>query len=195
MGYDIYGLNPREMATKPKILGKDWTKLGKKQTDKYFEAMNKHQNENPGVYFRNNVWWWRPLWDYVCIICEDVMDSKDIEAGHSNSGYEIDEITIECMLIKLRIEIALGNHKVHEDIYTNHLNELPLEDCPYCNQTGKRQWPEGEADCNVCNTEDTRKKGIPIGKQKSWDCSYPFDAGNIEEFVVFLEQSGGIRIC
>ena len=57
MGYDIYGLNPREMVTKPEILDKDWTKLGKKQTDKYFEAMNKHQDENPGTYFRNNVWW------------------------------------------------------------------------------------------------------------------------------------------
>ena len=19
-----------------------------------------------GEYFRNNVWWWRPLWDYCC---------------------------------------------------------------------------------------------------------------------------------
>ena len=195
MGYDIYGLNPQEMVTKPEILNKDWTKLGKKKQTKYFEAIDKHQDENPGVYFRNNVWWWRPLWNYVCEICEDVMSEEDMEAGGSNDGIEIDEITIECMLIKLRIEIALGNHKKHEEEYMKWQKSLPLEDCPYCKQTGKRQWPEGEADCNACNTEYTRKKGIPIGKQKSWSCSYPFDAGNIEEFVAFLEQSGGIRIC
>ena len=195
MGYDVYGVNPQELVKKPEILHKDWTKLGKKKTDKYFEAMQQHQDENPGVYFRNNVWWWRPLWDYVCEICEDVMSPEDIDAGHSNSGYEIDENTIECMLIKLRIEIALGNHKKYEDIYIKRLNELPLEDCPYCNQTGKRRIQEEEQNCNVCNTEHTRKEGMPIGKQKSWSCSYPFDAENVEEFVAFLEQSGGIRIC
>ena len=195
MGYDIYGINPQEMAIKPEILNEDWTKLGKKQTDKYFEAMNKHQDENPGTYFRNNVWWWRPLWNYVCEICDDVMSEEDMEAGCSNSGYDIDEITIECMLIKLRIEIALDNHKKHEEEYMKWQKSLPLEDCSYCNQTGKRRIQEEEQNCNVCNTEYTRKEGIPIGKQKSWSCSYPFDAENAEEFVAFLEQSGGIQIC
>jgi hypothetical protein len=33
---------------------------------KYFEAREKfNQTNNPGYYFRNNVWWWRPLADYV----------------------------------------------------------------------------------------------------------------------------------
>ena len=195
MGFDIYGINPKELIEKPEILDKDWTKLGKKKTDKYIEAMQQHQDENPGVYFRNNVWWWRPLWDYVCETCGDVMSKEDMEAGCSNSGYEIDENTVYRMLIKLRIRIALGNHKRYEKEYKKWQKNLPLEDCSYCNQTGKRQWLEGKQDCNVCNTEYTRKKGIPIGKVKSWNCSYPFDAENVEQFVAFLEQSGGIRIC
>ena len=26
--------------------------------------------EEKGEYFRNNVWWWRPLWDFVAQIDE-----------------------------------------------------------------------------------------------------------------------------
>tara|TARA_Y100000310_G_C20467098_1_gene708181 strand:- start:212 stop:772 length:561 start_codon:yes stop_codon:yes gene_type:complete len=186
MGYDVYGINPQETVEKPEILNKDWTKLGKKQTDKYFEAMQQHQDENPGVYFRNNVWWWRPLWDYVCEICEGVMSKEDMEAGGSNSGYEIDENTIECMLIKLRIEIALGNHKRYEKEYKKWQKNLPLEECSFCKGTGQRNDEFAKGKCNACDGK---------GEKKPWSCSYPFSSENVEEFVAFLEQSGGIRIC
>ena len=67
MGFDIYGIKPRENTIKPEILKKDWYKLEQQEEkDKYFDAKNKYEEENPGQYFRNNVWWWRPLWDYVC---------------------------------------------------------------------------------------------------------------------------------
>ena len=32
----------------------------------YFEEYHDYQAMNPGIYFRNNVWNWRPLWNYVC---------------------------------------------------------------------------------------------------------------------------------
>ena len=39
---------------------------------------------NPDKYFRNNVWWWRPLWDYVCNTCYDILSEKDMNAGSYN---------------------------------------------------------------------------------------------------------------
>ena len=41
-------------------------------------------------------------------------------------------------------------------------------------------------DCNACRGK---------GQKESWEANYPFDAQNVEEFRVFLEQSGGIQIC
>ena len=38
MGFDIYGIEPKENTIEPKILGKDWQKLNDKQREQYFEA-------------------------------------------------------------------------------------------------------------------------------------------------------------
>ena len=48
---------------------------------------------NPDVensdYFRNNVWWWRPLWDFVASNCSDILSEEDIRAGQFNEGHHI----------------------------------------------------------------------------------------------------------
>jgi hypothetical protein len=199
MGFDIYGVSPtiKEGSVKPKI---DWKKKPTKaESDKYFKEKNIYETENPGAYFRNNVWWWRPLWNYVCEICDDVMTRKNREAGYDNSGYIINKCTADEMVSLLKAEIALGNHRKYEEEYKENLDSLPLLECRYCKGTGTRTWKEEgkdiEQDCNVCNTEYTKEQGIPVGKEKQWECSYPFDAENVENFVKFLECSGGIEIC
>jgi hypothetical protein len=74
MGMDVYGLNPKLKSEKPKL---DWNSASEKERDDYFEQMNKFEEENKGYYFRNNVWWWRPLADYIieftgCVEEDDV---------------------------------------------------------------------------------------------------------------------------
>ena len=32
-----------------------------------------------GEYFRNNVWWWRPLWDFVAHIDELYSEEKNMQ--------------------------------------------------------------------------------------------------------------------
>ena len=39
-------------------------------------------------YFRSNVWYWRPLWQLVEFICND-LTNEDIEGGGYNDGYII----------------------------------------------------------------------------------------------------------
>ena len=112
MGMDVYGLKPKENTEVPKVIknipeGKDWfdsfSKLSKEERDIYYKAKEKHYEDNPGVYFRNNVWYWRPLWDYVCQHV-DSLTKKDHSNGHSNSGHKISEekaITIAGVLYAL----------------------------------------------------------------------------------------------
>lgn len=77
VGFDLSGKNPIINTTQPEDQ-QDW------------DAQKAWHGENPGVYFRNNVWWWRPLWAYVSQeACADILNDTDKEYGSSNSGHFI----------------------------------------------------------------------------------------------------------
>ena len=63
--------------TKEKRMGFDLYSLGNHKTDK-------------GEYFRNNVWWWRRLADFV-VEKTGVIDEQDREHWQTNSGHEVSE--------------------------------------------------------------------------------------------------------
>ena len=64
MGMDIFGENPKLSYEKPEI---DWeSNPSEEERSEYFDAITKFELDHPGYYFRNNVWWWRPLWEYIC---------------------------------------------------------------------------------------------------------------------------------
>ena len=105
MGMDVYGINPKIKSEKPEI---NWDTATDEQKDKYFEASEKWEAENPGVYFRNNVWYWRPLWDYVCMACGDTMTEDDLHAGHHNDGHVIDAEQCEVIVERLEFLLKIG---------------------------------------------------------------------------------------
>ena len=185
MGFDVYGLKPKENIKKPEILDKDWQSLSDEEQDLYIEANEKHHKDNPGVYFQCNVWYWRPLWTYICRECNDVMTEEDRDAGLTNDGYEISADTVDKMVGKLLVEMASGKHKEYETNRALYLQSLPLRECEFCNGKGKRGIIF-KKECNVCDGE---------GKLESFHCNYPFDHEALEEFVSFLSESGGIQIC
>jgi|TARA_R110002096_G_scaffold301939_2_gene496852 hypothetical protein len=187
MGFDIYGLNPRQHNEKPEILNKNFMDItDKDEQDEYFEANANYEKETPGTYFRNNVWWWRPLWEYIIEISGDLLTPEQRQGGYENSCTQIPENITRAIARRLSYEISSGNHKRYETEYREAIKNLELEDCEHCNTTGEREWEDGPAQCNACSGE---------GKRESWEASYPFDVGNVEEFRIFLEQSGGMEIC
>lgn len=42
-----------------------------------------------GKYFRNNWWFWRPLWFLTCKVCDGILVDEEKEAGHWNNGWLI----------------------------------------------------------------------------------------------------------
>jgi hypothetical protein len=123
---DVFGLNPKLKSEPPKI---DWdSKPSREETDAYFEAKAEWETENPGYYFRNNVWWWHPLWDFVCLSCGDFMTEEDNEHGHHNSGHEIDEETAEKIVERLTFLLKVGGVKKYEEERQAHLEALPEDD-------------------------------------------------------------------
>lgn len=187
MGFDIYGLNPRQNSEKPEILNRDWTDLADDvEKEQYWDAKSKYESEQPGTYFRNNVWWWRPLWDYIIDISGDLLTPEQRQGGYENSCTQIPGNITRAIARRLSNEISSGNHKKYETEYIEAINNLESEDCEHCNATGEREWEDGPSECNACRGE---------GQRESWEASYPFDVENVENFRIFLEQSGGMEIC
>ncbi len=147
-----------------------------------------------GEYFRNNCWYWRPLWDFVCRVCDDVLTEEDHLAGHYNDGYLIP--VEKAIAISVRLSILLEQGKVIEfqKIYTAELDAMPTEPCQQCAGTGIR--PNGREEfgeewfkaCNGCNGCHGK------GQVKQIETWYPFEETNVREFAEFAKESGGFRI-
>ena len=138
MGMDVYGLKPKKNTKQPNVLkvpeGKDWwdsfQKMREKERDAYYIAKDKYYEDNPGVYFRNNVWYWRPLWDYVCKnVCS--LTEEDQDHGHSNSGHQVSEekaITIAGVLYAM---LESGAVKEAEDLHMEAENAIEDPSYPF----------------------------------------------------------------
>tara|TARA_R100001082_G_C4315850_1_gene138918 strand:- start:47 stop:532 length:486 start_codon:yes stop_codon:yes gene_type:complete len=99
MGFDVSGINP--ITDRPEPQPQDfskkkgvneenyWKTLTEKQRGKYLQARWDWQKDNQGTYFRNNVWYWRPLWTLVGDLCDDVLTESQWKSGNYNDGVEI----------------------------------------------------------------------------------------------------------
>jgi|694.fasta_scaffold143088_3 hypothetical protein len=158
-----------------------------------------------GEYFRNNVWWWRPLAEY----CENVHPDLvgDAEMWHYNDGYGLDDAGATALGQALVSDLADGTAEDWEKEYRQFLADLPRQDCELCGTTGIRTDEVGvkmgqheralDAEvailvgrdfgwCNGCNG---------VGTRENWAAGYPFSLDNLREFANFLVECGGFRIC
>tara|TARA_R100000808_G_C2149807_1_gene158345 strand:- start:1201 stop:1698 length:498 start_codon:yes stop_codon:yes gene_type:complete len=122
MGMDLYGNNPKEnkKLSEYPVYGKyrdmnfkvKWEELKEKELEsKYFDEMGQYEEENPGAYFRNNVWWWRPLWDF-CHAVSDVIDDELHDKGHMNDGAGLD--SQDSVRLAVDLETAVHNGAAKE---------------------------------------------------------------------------------
>ena len=129
MGMDVHGLNPKINSDDFPVFHKfnnmefkeKWKELDSNDElkDKYFSEMDDYKKLNPGVYFRNNVWWWRPLWNYCAEIAPDLIDGDLMYEGHNNSGAGLGERDAKRLGNRLLHKIRVGDadrfKKHHEE--------------------------------------------------------------------------------
>ena len=198
MGMDVYGKNPKMMVPKEKfpIYSKyddmPWGDREKdpkweKVKDKYWEEMDSYEKSNPGVYFRNNCWWWRPLWQYCKFVSDhydiNLIDDKLFEAGGYNDGAGLDEEGAIQLAFHLDLSIKQGVAKKYADERQQWLDSLDDEPCSLCNNNNRGNHKKKE--CSRCDGE---------GTQKDFAHHYPFNIENVQDFALFLEYSGGFSI-
>ena len=206
MGMDVYGRNPKQNKPieafptyhKYTMMEKSdegdnidgfkqkWKELNGDETlrNQYFTELQEYETVNVGHYFRNNCWWWRPLWNYCHNVAPDLIDEKLFEDGHSNSGAGLDDKGAKKLGQLLLQEINNGNTIRYQAEYQQWIDDLPDDDCMRCNNNNHGHNKKKE--CTNCDK---------TGKTKNWNKSYPFDIDNVREFAEFCLQSGGFRIC
>ena len=118
MGFDLSGMNPNMSSPEPEL------PPFPERTDKDWEKYHDWQDDNCGVYFRNNVWWWRPLWNFVSSVCESILTEKDIESGSYNDGHGISKTKANRIASRLFKLIRNGDVKAYESAYRKRLNSL-----------------------------------------------------------------------
>ena len=169
MGFDLYEMNPvvrkGKMPIEPDGL---WKKgASEKKRNEYYDKKWEFEDNNPGSYFRNNVWWWRSLWDYTYNECQDILTEDDWSEGHNNSGHKISEE--QAVLIGKRLNELIKSGKAQAYVKA-HEEERKLA-------------KEGN-------------KGLKVGDEGyNWQDSYPISLENIQSFAVFCSESGGFEIC
>tara|TARA_R100000655_G_scaffold29559_4_gene59764 strand:+ start:1944 stop:2582 length:639 start_codon:yes stop_codon:yes gene_type:complete len=212
MGYDVYGMNPQQNKDYPERYNKimeeygsgdgwlDWDKkIPKKVLDEYYDLKDKYETDNPGSYFRNNVWFWRPLWNYVCEVCEDFMTADEIDGGHSNSGFEIPEETAIHIAKVLSEKLADGSVDERERKY-----ELRRAKAEAWNQEVRAEMDKISKECRDKHGQNKVPANYPepyntqwqeAYSKEDWSANYPYSKENIENFAKFCKQSGGFQIC
>lgn len=171
------------------------------------DVMGKNPSTKEGEYFRNNVWWWRPLWDYCAHVASDIIDDETFEHGHYNNGAGLNAEGAMALGMRLLEEIQSGRTATFEAEYRKMIAELPMKDCEFCGATGIRTDKVGmemgmhdkaldpEIATVVGRTHGYCNGCRGYGKVEDWAASYPFSTSNVEEFANFLMGSGGFEIC
>lgn len=147
-----------------------------------------------GEYFRNNVWWWRPLWDYVYSVCSDILTDEERHKGCYNDGYEIQADKAKEICRVLSIELESGRTREYAMQYDIDKALLPKQKCRLCEGTGMRNDEIGKRarearpdyKCNGCQGE---------GQTPPFESHYHFSVENVRGFMLFCKDSGGFDIC
>ena len=201
MGFDIYGLNPQMNEVKPAILAKplNWSKMSEKDTELYLNAKNEHQEINPGEYFRANVWFWRPIWNFVCASCDDFLSEDDMDAGGSNSGDRICKTKANRIASRLRKLNKQGVIQKWEDEML-----IPFNEAKEHNKTIDKEMDVFQDKMRIKYGSDIIPSNYDVHDKATWDSiyhkrswasSYPPSRDEIVRFGIFCGESGGFEIC
>ena len=169
------------------------------------DVYGKNASADVGEYFRNNVWWWRPLWQFCDIAAPSIC--SQVKNAQTNDGDGLDAEDATELAVILEGLIESGAVEEYEILRNEELARLPRHECKYCGGTGVRRDRVGvdmgmptqalepaiaiitgrtHGTCNACRGE---------GMIDDIETSYAFSVENVADFAIFLRHSGGFSIC
>ena len=161
-----------------------------------------------GEYFRNNVWWWRPLWDFVAHIDElyseekhaNRLISEDLyQSGHCNDGVGL-QTQEDCDELLNRLGWAIEEGLA--DAREKEVKE-EIEKAEQKNKFIAKQKKDFQAKMKKKLGKEVPPRDYPKSDYKEWQriinqenytAHYPFTVEHLEEFNKFLKNCGGFAI-
>lgn len=157
-----------------------------------------------GEYFRNNVWWWRPLAHYCMSNHPDI--ASRCEGWQYNSGDGLDDYDASQLGERIIRDLDSGRAEMYLDEFRNYKASLPMEECGLCSGTGVRTDDVGVS-LGFTDRELSEETALFMGRTHGWcnGCEgvgkkesmftwYEFDLDNLREFADFLLACGGFQI-
>jgi|TARA_Y100000052_G_C2909901_1_gene61861 hypothetical protein len=161
-------------------------------------SLGNHKNEN-GEYFRNNVWGWRRLAEFVCDKT-GVIEENDKPEWQSNGGHVVSEETAFQIAKQLKALIKDGTVskviiEVEKEIEKADENNKFVQRC-HDMLAKKVEAETGKSNLAPADyPKDDHDTWEWIQSNYDYRSSYPFTMENVEEFIKFCENSRGFRIC
>jgi hypothetical protein len=187
MGMDIFGKNPTLVGVKPEI---DFVTASKEAKEEYFAEMDKWESNNPGYYFRANLWSWRP----IQMIINQVNLNKDLGIDTSEFGYNSGaglDTAEECIILA--------------DALVEFMENADLDDSDDRIYLCLGMWVSQEGGFSVPEeiTEDLNKQfsmgkliqgGVVGNDGNLYYPAWSTSNSHMREFITFLRNCGGFQI-
>lgn len=148
------------------------------------DVYGKNPTTEVGRYFRNSVWWWHGLAEFIEDHYPELAEACTY--WHTNDGDGLDAVDAAKLADAIEQDYAAGVIDQHEAAFRARREAIPKEACTACESTGKRAGQDGtKAECRGCEGTGQREA---IG---AW---YQFSSENLRDFAAFLRASGGFEI-
>lgn len=198
MGFDLEGLSPKLKKGSVLPVAPDWDKCTDEEKSKYWEEFHKVSEENKGVYFRSNIWWWHVMVDYVYNFTGEIPE-KDYDAWHFNDGHKVDEERALRIADTLEILIEKGHAKEHEKMVMAGVEKATKNNL----ELGKKiialqKQVEEQTGKKELSPDDYPKEFKAMWNElmNEFDVfgASRFSEEFLKTFVVFCKNSGGFKI-
>ena len=143
-----------------------------------------------GEYFRNSVWWWHPLAEYITDSHPDLAAACTL--WHTNDGDGLDAADAVALADALTADLDSGAVALYEAERNVQIASLPRETCRLCAGTGTRSDDIGiemgftaRRWCNGCDGKGTVQDDRRM---------YQVALQDVQEFADFVRASGGFEI-
>lgn len=71
-----------------------------------FDIYGQAPTSDAGKYFRNNVWWWRPMHALIMLTCGDILTFEEMRELAFNDGYAYSAEKAEAIASRLAVVAA-----------------------------------------------------------------------------------------
>lgn len=191
MGVDISGKNPILRGTKPSI---DWDNATEQEKDTYWKAKGEWQSENPGDYYQDSWWGWRPMAALISQVNEEKGLGINMEYFGSNDGAGPDDQetcnALADALSEKLTELIMYNPDLTEDddrIYLVMGSWVNM-DSQFIHSEVADKITEGFEYGQLIT------KGVVLDDGTIAYPSHSTSLGRIKRFISFLRECGGFEI-